>query len=126
MTLDRVESDIAALEALPPGWDSYGGLPPAPAAIAAAHSLTFALHLAGRLDGLSPSVVPGAAGQVQLEWHASGMDLEIEFDADGGCAYLLTVDGEDYEGRVPAGWAADIAGVFISSAESRRILTGAP
>lgn len=126
MTLERIEGTFASLEALQQGWDSYGGLPPAPAAIKAARSLALALHLTDHLDDLPPSVVPGAAGQVQMEWHASGMDLEVEFDADGGCIYLLTLGGKDREGRVPVGWAADIARAFISATVSRRRRVAAP
>ncbi len=73
--LEPVVQRMAALVALPEGWDSYG----APALDA--KLLFAALDLLARTmsaDTPAPAVIPTSQGGVQLEWHRSGIDLEVE------------------------------------------------
>ena len=65
---------------LPENWDSYGARRINPTAIAFALQLLFDTM---RSDTPSPSVVPTSRGGVQLEWHAHGIDLEIEIRSPG-------------------------------------------
>ena len=53
------------------GWDSYGGLPPNPEAVAKAKEL---LSL---LPDWQWQAVPGNNGSVQLEMHNNGYHIEI-------------------------------------------------
>lgn len=65
---------VAALRALPGGWNGHGAEPVTPAALAVAEAL---------------QVIPRANGGIQIEWHANGQDVEIAVEPDG------TVDAED-------------------------------
>jgi hypothetical protein len=66
---------LGQLLTLPRDWDSYGGLPVDPACVWAAWQLLLALMVE---DTPVPSLVPTSRGGVQIEWHAKGIDLEIE------------------------------------------------
>jgi hypothetical protein len=67
-----VINSLAKLRQLKHGWDSYGGLPPTPEAIAVAEIL------------LQPgSLVPSPDGGLQIEWHQGGYDIEITIDPRG-------------------------------------------
>ncbi|MGV3724590.1 MAG: hypothetical protein ACO1SX_27150, partial [Actinomycetota bacterium] len=71
------ESPYAALLELPENWDSYGAKPITPAAVETA------ARVAAVLKARDPQAMPLACGGVQLEWHADGVDVEIEIGADG-------------------------------------------
>jgi hypothetical protein len=82
----RAQSGAAAeptewdkLRALKPGWDSYGAPPISPDAIASARA-----WLAG------VQIVPTSHGGVQLEWHRHGVEVEVEFSADGKDVNVFT------------------------------------
>ena len=66
-------------------WDSYGAKRIFPETIAATLQLLFAI-----MDDNSPSasIVPTPKGNVQIEWHRSGIDLEIEVTAEGKYSVL--------------------------------------
>lgn len=66
-------------------WDSYGAKRILPETIAATLQLLFAI-----MDDKSPSasIVPTPKGNVQIEWHRSGIDLEIEVTAEGKYSVL--------------------------------------
>ena len=66
---------LGQLLTLPRDWDSYGGRAVDPACAWAAWQLL--LLLMGE-DSPVPSLVPTSRGGVQIEWHAQGIDLEIE------------------------------------------------
>ncbi len=66
---------LVALLGLPSGWDSYGARAIAPSHVDAALQV---LSRIMRHDSPAPTVVPTNRGGVQLEWHTSGIDLEIE------------------------------------------------
>lgn len=64
-----------ALLGLKPGWNSYGAATIRPEAGETAFELLCDIM---RARTPVPSIVPTANGGVQIEWHAKGVDLEIE------------------------------------------------
>jgi hypothetical protein len=77
---------IQHLSRLEANWDSYGAPPVAPSAI------VHALNVLGTIlddDSPTPIVVPTAAGNVQLEWHQGGIDVEICCSAQGRVSAYL-------------------------------------
>ena len=66
---------VCDLGMLLPNWDSYGARPIDPRI--AAHTVSI---LMDTLDEGSPfpAVVPTSRGGIQLEWHAGGIDLEVD------------------------------------------------
>jgi len=78
--LGSFESRINELLNLPENWDSYG------AEQINAETAAKALQVLEELADWNtpdPSVVPTNRGGVQIEWHARGIDFEIEFDPSG-------------------------------------------
>jgi hypothetical protein len=93
-----VES-LAALLALPSGWNSYDARTVKPSIAQAAFEL-----LADVMDGDTPgpSIVPTSAGGLQLEWHTANVELEITFyssrRAEVYCEDVET--GQSWEGSL--------------------------
>lgn len=58
------------------GWNSYGGRAIKSQAIEHARELL-------EKGPTGPSIVPCNNGNVQLEWHCNGMDVEIEIGENG-------------------------------------------
>jgi hypothetical protein len=86
---------------LKPGWDSYRAPRVKPEAGQAAFDL---LRDIMRARTPVPSIVPMADGGVQIEWHAKGVDLEIEVrSATQATAYFEHRDSQD-------SWEKDLAG----------------
>lgn len=82
------EHAIQRLMELPAGWDSYGARP------IEANAVDAILQVLGRtMERYSPApaVVPTASGGLQLEWHAGGIDLEVEATPDG--RVFMSCDG---------------------------------
>lgn len=78
---------------LKPDWDSYGALQPNPkAARAALLYLGQVMHEKTRC----PAFVPMSSGNIQLEWHASGVDIEVEVGPEGP----VFVSIEDLDGTI--------------------------
>jgi len=73
-----VRRNIAELLDLSDNWDSYGA-----AAIRPEYAASAIRLLQSIMDSetLAPSVVPTNLGGIQIEWHASGIDLEIEVES---------------------------------------------
>lgn len=95
---------IEALMALGADWDSYGGYPLRPGAALHAVQLLAAI-LAN--DVPAPSVVPTSTGGVQLEWHESGADLEMEVNPDRSVEVFLQLPNErTWEGPLANNWWA--------------------
>lgn len=70
-----VERRLDELCSLPDGWDGYNGRAVSAKTADRVHAMLAAfLSPAGRY----PSIVPGDSGDVQVEWHWGGVDLEIE------------------------------------------------
>lgn len=80
---------INALAYLPAGWNSYGSqVIGAPGALEAVRFL-----LAHAFPQISPpAIVPTSDGGIQLEWHRSGLDIEIAFGTGDPGFYI-----EDHE-----------------------------
>jgi len=91
---------VDVLLGLPAGWNSYGAPRIDPHAVEAALRLLLATM---QPDTLPPSVVPTVRGGVQLEWHASGVDLEVDVTPSGHVSAAY----EDDEGQE---WEADPLG----------------
>lgn len=90
---------MGELLGLPENWDSYGAHPVNLGAV------SFALQLLSetmRADTPAPAVVPTSHGGVQLEWHARGIDLEIEIRSPG----RIYVSYEDH--RHDAEWEGEL------------------
>lgn len=99
-----VDERIAALEGLPPNWDSYEALPIEHRLIERVRTFLMSL-VAGGVP--LPGVVPTSAGAVVLEWHLGQRFLKIELDPDRDDLVTLEWDevALDHEGdveRLPA------------------------
>lgn len=71
---EKFYANLEALKDLKAGWDSYKALPISHEAI------DLAAQAYGRLRHLFGNYcqpVPGAGGEVQLEWHEHGYDVEL-------------------------------------------------
>lgn len=70
----KVADRLEHLVRLKPGWDGYSAPP------VRFENAYFALSLLDNLlppNGPPPSIVPGAAGDLQLEWHIGSVDIEL-------------------------------------------------
>lgn len=106
-TFDRMQEPlrrIDALMSLDAGWDSYGGYPVQPRAALHAVQLLAAIL---ENDVPPPSVVPTVTGGLQLEWHDSGADLEMEVRVDRSVEVFLQLPNEQtWEGPLANNWWA--------------------
>lgn len=100
-----LEPTAAVLEELlwlDSNWDSYGALP-----VDVDQAFTV-LELLGRVmnnDTPHPQLVPTNRGGVQVEWHRSGIDVEIETLMPG----RLSVSYEDSNRDEESEWEQDLA-----------------
>ena len=69
---------ISELGDLEENWNSYGGRPVDPQC--AVKTIIFLLSMLDA-DTPMPIIVPTNRGGIQLEWHRSGVDLEIEIES---------------------------------------------
>lgn len=94
--LGRIRDRIQELSTLPPGWDGEAAPPVEVVPLRSAWEFLLALSPLLRVP---PNVVPTLAGGVVLEWHRSGIELEVEFtpkgEADVSCEHST---GEEFEG----------------------------
>lgn len=78
------------------GWDGEEGEPVGLDAVRSALNL---VAYAAALDTRQPSVVPDADGELQIEWHFGGLDVEIATQPH--CTYLILFEdqhtSEDWE-----------------------------
>lgn len=92
-TLRPTFARLSELAELQPDWDSYGGLPPSPNALAMARRVAEAVAQAAAQiadeDAVPRAVSPLADGGVQLAWQGMGCLVEIDIDPDGRLGYLL-------------------------------------
>lgn len=81
---------------LPPDWDSYGGKQ---ISLEAANSVLAFLNRILPVSGKAPTVVPLGNGGIQLEWHCSGLDVEIDFEGtQSSKLYVLEIEsGNEWE-----------------------------
>jgi len=77
---------VAALAALPQGWD---GSDSPPVSNSARERVLNLLSLASKLKMAAPHIVPVPGGGLQSEWRTDRKQLEVEFFPDGTGVYLL-------------------------------------
>lgn len=89
---------INQFEFLGPNWNSYGSRAVDPQSIVSAlRALASIMHE----DRPTPTVVPTVEGNLQLEWHLGGMDLEVVVEPRGPrYAYFADASGFEWEGEV--------------------------
>lgn len=85
---------IQHLMGLRPNWDSYGSRPIEPNSVN--YALEF-LRTSMPQEGKAPQIVPTSKGGLQLEWHANGIDLEVEVDPAGNVMLSFDNDGRSEE-----------------------------
>lgn len=95
---------LAELLKLPDGWNSYGASRINPRHVTATLQM---LSLIMRKETPAPSVVPTNRGGVQVEWHRSGIDIEIEtLSEDCFSAFCADAEtGEQWEDEVRDNWS---------------------
>ncbi len=97
--LEQVTNELLDVSRLPLGWDGGSGRSTSIGAVEAAHWLLSrpAFH-----HWPAPAIVPRSDGSLQIEWHKSTVDLEIEIDGRGRVQlYIWVCDGDEeleYEG----------------------------
>jgi len=72
---DKLQARFKELTSLPRGWDGYAGVP------VAWDNASFAAKLIGTIlpqNCPEPSLVPGADGTLQIEWHQNSFDIELD------------------------------------------------
>ena len=91
-----VASSLLALLRLPAGWNSYAARPIDPRAAGAALELLAATM---QPNTPIPSVLPMPRGDIQLEWHLRGLDVEVVIPAEGPARlwYEDVRDGTEHE-----------------------------
>lgn len=74
--------ELATLKA---NWDSYQAEPMTPAALIAARGYVSVMALISPVSAMpEPAIVPTNDGGIQLEWHQSGVDVEVYISPTGG------------------------------------------
>lgn len=89
--LESVETQIDELRRLPFGWDAFGAGPLRHDVLWFAMSL---LDIVMSDDTPPPHITPMSHEGVMLEWHRSGIDLEIEIERPGE-AYVVYEDNAE-------------------------------
>lgn len=95
--LARTVRAIHELRLLGPNWDTRGASALDETAMLLALEL---LHGAASHDTPPPDVVPTVVGGIQLEWHRSRMDIELDVSPDlrAGLYWLDRESGREWEG----------------------------
>lgn len=104
-----VRRNIAELLDLSDNWDSYGAVAIRPEYAASALRL---LQSIMDSETAAPSVVPTNLGGIQIEWHASGIDLEIEVESTS----RISVWYED--NRIGVSWEDELSSDLSKLAEA--------
>ncbi len=112
---DAAIARLNELVRLDRGWDGYRGLP------VSFENANFALRMLEatcRADAPVPQIVPGANGDLQIEWHAQNTDIELHVRAPNDVhAWRMTPatqpNGEEIfltnDFTVVANWVKEIA-----------------
>ncbi len=100
--MERAIKQLKGLEALQPGWDSYGSAPIDPGALALAQRV---LETLAAISGIEPMIVPTVEGGVQMEWDHDGGHLEIEVRPSYEILVYEVTDGEVWERSLTLGGA---------------------
>lgn len=100
---------------LPVGWDGYHAQP---VSFENANFAASMLASACPLDAPEPQIVPGASGDLQVEWHADAADIELHirapYDVDAWRAVSSAPEREDHlhltmDFKVVADWLAELS-----------------
>lgn len=92
--VSKAIGSLNSLLALDEDWDSYGARKVSP------DSASTAFQILGYImadDTPLPSIVPTTSGNVQLEWHRSGIDLEVEVTPSGKFSMFYEDELDNYE-----------------------------
>ena len=96
----KVRSRLLHLASLNPNWDSYGSEQVSPVALSVAADV-LARFLQDQT--IVPDILPSSDGAVTIEWHARGIELEIEATPDGRAeVFFADLGTED-------SWTGDLA-----------------
>ena len=108
---DWASDQLDEIGKLGPDWDSYGGEPPSPLAIAIAfHLLRFVYETFGNLayEQSQPQIIsPRADGGIQIEWGIPPVEIAVHVDPSGILGYLYIDqqgDAPKYEEVQSASW----------------------
>lgn len=90
---EEVKGRLEYLIRLERGWDGYKGLP------VNFDNAYFALQMLESICGTethAPQIVPGVAGDLQIEWHTLKGDIELHVKAPNDVdAWILEADGDE-------------------------------
>jgi len=75
---DAITARLDHLCRLPVGWDGYRA---GPVSFTTANFALNVLQVICGPETLPPSIVPGTSGDLQIEWHLQGGDIELHFRA---------------------------------------------
>ncbi len=75
---DAVVIRLNELVALEPGWDGYRA---GPVTFENANFALRMLEVSCDIDAPTPQIVPGVAGDLQVEWHIGDTDIELDIRA---------------------------------------------
>jgi hypothetical protein len=119
------EAVIARLDCLirlERGWDGYEGMPVSFA------NATFALRMLESAcgdDAPVPEIVPGADGDLQIEWHLAGEDIELHVRGPNDVIAWRMVGENDPDGEeIPLTNDFTIVVRWIENLAEREIATG--
>lgn len=120
--LDEVTDRLQKLIRLRPGWDGYQGRP------VSFLSANFALQMLNNICGpetRTPQIVPGTAGDLQIEWHTQQGDIELYVMSPNNVHAWRALSGGNPEGEelkltvdfaAVAQWVRDITEPPIAAA----------
>ena len=94
LNLNRMLDKLAQLSELPENWDGYGSPCVQPAVKETAVDL---IHLLHKIGMPVPHFAPVSGGGIQLEWHKTDRELELEILPDGDVAFLKVNGSEEME-----------------------------
>ena len=98
LTFRKSVRAVADLLSLPPGWNSYSAKP-----IAAQNAIR-AIRLLGEFlepHTPPPTVVPTVRGGIQLEWHSSGVNVEVYIQSPNDVSFFAEEVGSGDSSDVP-------------------------
>lgn len=114
-----VRDQLNALCALKPGWDGYQAGP------VSFDNANFALRMLESICGSDtppPQIVPGSDGDLQIEWHMDGGDIELHVQAPYRVSAWANICGVEHEDdlktdfRTPAEWVVQLQESCIAQA----------
>ena len=82
---EYVVQRLVSLAYLPPDWNGEGSLPVSRDVLSRSLVLLAAIAPA---DTPIPSIVPATDGGIQIDWHESGLDIEISLPANEDATYF--------------------------------------